>query len=89
MCGSASCQSIAGFSPLRYATGLARQVGDIYRGDGECSRTQRDAAMAFWRSLGAAAATSVALVTAALMNTVVARRRLELEISIWTSLRGR
>jgi O-antigen/teichoic acid export membrane protein len=39
--------------------------------------------------LGAAAATSIALVTAALMNYVVARRRLELEISIWTSLRGR
>jgi len=39
--------------------------------------------------LGAAAATSAALVTAALMNTIVARRRLELEISIWTSLRGR
>ena len=39
--------------------------------------------------LGAAAATSIALVTAALMNFIVARRRLELEISIWTSLRGR
>ena len=39
--------------------------------------------------LGAATATSIALVTAALMNFVVARRRLELEISIWTSLRGR
>lgn len=39
--------------------------------------------------LGAAAATSIALSTAALLNYVVARRRLALEISIWTSLRGR
>lgn len=39
--------------------------------------------------MGAAVATSVALVTAALMNYVVARRRLELEISIWNSSRGR
>ena len=39
--------------------------------------------------IGAAAATAIALITAALMNYVVARRRLELEISIWTSLRGR
>jgi O-antigen/teichoic acid export membrane protein len=39
--------------------------------------------------LGAAAATSIALVTAAIMNYVVARRRLELEISIWNSSRGR
>jgi O-antigen/teichoic acid export membrane protein len=35
---------------------------------------------------GAAAATSTALVAAALMNYVVARRRLELEISIWKSV---
>jgi O-antigen/teichoic acid export membrane protein len=39
--------------------------------------------------IGAAAATSIALVTAAIMNYVVARRRLELEISIWNSSRGR
>jgi O-antigen/teichoic acid export membrane protein len=39
--------------------------------------------------IGAAVATSVALVTAAIMNNVVARRRLELEISIWNSSRGR
>lgn len=39
--------------------------------------------------IGAAIATSAALVTAALMNYVVARRRLELEISIWNSSRGR
>jgi len=39
--------------------------------------------------IGAAMATSAALVTAALMNYVVARRRLELEISIWNSSRGR
>ena len=39
--------------------------------------------------IGAAVATSVALVTAALMNYVVARRRLELEISIWNSSRAR
>ena len=39
--------------------------------------------------IGAAVATSVALVTAAIMNYVVARRRLELEISIWNSSRGR
>jgi O-antigen/teichoic acid export membrane protein len=39
--------------------------------------------------MGAATATSVALVTAALMNYVVARRRLALEISIWNSSRGR
>lgn len=38
--------------------------------------------------LGAAAATSTALVMAALMNYVVARRRLELEISIWNSSRA-
>ena len=38
--------------------------------------------------MGAAAATSVALTTAALMNYVVARRRLELELSIWNGLRG-
>ena len=38
--------------------------------------------------MGAATATSVALTTAALMNYVVARRRLELEISIWASLRA-
>jgi O-antigen/teichoic acid export membrane protein len=36
---------------------------------------------------GAAAATSIALVVAALMNYLVARHRLELEISIWGSLR--
>ena len=40
-------QSIAGFPPLRYAAGLARQAGHIYRGDGERSRTQRDALTAF------------------------------------------
>jgi O-antigen/teichoic acid export membrane protein len=39
--------------------------------------------------IGAAVATSVALITAAVMNYVVARRRLELEISIWNSSRGR
>jgi O-antigen/teichoic acid export membrane protein len=39
--------------------------------------------------IGAAVATSVALITASLMNYVVARRRLELEISIWNSSRGR
>jgi O-antigen/teichoic acid export membrane protein len=39
--------------------------------------------------LGAATATSTALVMAALMNYVVARRRLALEISIWNSSRGR
>ena len=39
--------------------------------------------------IGAAAATSIALITAAIMNYVVARRRLELEISIWNSSRGR
>jgi O-antigen/teichoic acid export membrane protein len=39
--------------------------------------------------LGAATATTTALVTAALMNYVVARRRLALEISIWNSSRGR
>ena len=33
--------------------------------------------------IGAAVATSVALITAAIMNYAVARRRLELEISIW------
>ncbi len=38
--------------------------------------------------LGAATATTAALVTAALMNYVVARRRLALEISIWDSSRG-
>jgi O-antigen/teichoic acid export membrane protein len=36
---------------------------------------------------GAAAATSIALAVAALMNYLVARRRLKLEISIWGSLR--
>ena len=35
--------------------------------------------------IGAAMATSVALITAAIMNYAVARRRLELEISIWNS----
>lgn len=39
--------------------------------------------------LGAATATTAALVTAALMNYVVARRRLALEISIWSGPRGR
>ena len=39
--------------------------------------------------MGAAAATSIALVTAAFMNYLVARRRLELEVSIWSGLRGR
>jgi O-antigen/teichoic acid export membrane protein len=39
--------------------------------------------------LGAAVATSVALITAAVMNYAVARRRLELEISIWNSSRAR
>jgi O-antigen/teichoic acid export membrane protein len=39
--------------------------------------------------IGAAAATSTALIIAAIMNYVVARRRLELEISIWNSSRGR
>jgi O-antigen/teichoic acid export membrane protein len=39
--------------------------------------------------LGAATATSIALTAAAIMNYVVARRRLELEISIWSGLRGR
>jgi O-antigen/teichoic acid export membrane protein len=38
--------------------------------------------------LGAAIATSAALTAAALMNYIVARRRLELEISIWASLRA-
>ena len=38
--------------------------------------------------LGAAIATSTALTAAALMNYIVARRRLELEISIWASLRS-
>ena len=38
---------MAAFSPLRYVTGLARQAGGIYRGDGERSRTQRDAVAAF------------------------------------------
>jgi O-antigen/teichoic acid export membrane protein len=38
--------------------------------------------------MGAAAATTTALVTAALMNYVVARRRLALEISIWNGSRG-
>ena len=44
---STPSQSLATFSPLRYATGLARQAGGIYRGDGERSRTQRDAVAAF------------------------------------------
>jgi O-antigen/teichoic acid export membrane protein len=35
--------------------------------------------------MGAATATSIALVVAAAMNYVVARRRLNLEISIWAS----
>ena len=39
--------------------------------------------------IGAAAATSIALIVAALMNYIVARRRLAIEISIWTSSRGR
>lgn len=39
--------------------------------------------------LGAALATSVSLATAALMNYVVARRRLEIEIAIWRNLPGR
>jgi hypothetical protein len=40
--------------------------------------------------IGAAIATSSALIAAALMNHVVARRRLELEISIFSNLgRGR
>jgi O-antigen/teichoic acid export membrane protein len=39
--------------------------------------------------MGAAAATAIALTAAAFMNYIVARRRLELEVSIWTSLRGR
>jgi O-antigen/teichoic acid export membrane protein len=36
--------------------------------------------------LGAAIATSISLATAALMNYVVARRRLEIEIAIWRNL---
>ncbi len=36
--------------------------------------------------IGAAVATSIALATAALMNYVVARRRLEIEIAIWRNL---
>lgn len=36
--------------------------------------------------IGAAIATSISLMTAALMNYVVARRRLELEIAIWRNL---
>jgi O-antigen/teichoic acid export membrane protein len=36
--------------------------------------------------LGAAAATSISLATAALMNYVAARRRLEIEIAIWRNL---
>jgi O-antigen/teichoic acid export membrane protein len=39
--------------------------------------------------IGAAIATSAALITAAILNYAVARRRLELEISIWNSSRGR
>jgi O-antigen/teichoic acid export membrane protein len=39
--------------------------------------------------IGAAIGTSAALVTAAILNYAVARRRLELEISIWNSSRGR
>jgi len=39
--------------------------------------------------MGAAAATATALSAAALMNYVVAKRRLELEISIWSAVRGR
>lgn len=38
--------------------------------------------------LGAAIATSAALTAAALMHYIVARRRLALELSIWTSLRA-
>lgn len=44
---STPSQSIAGFSPLRFAAGLARQAGEIRRGAGERSRTQRDAVTAF------------------------------------------
>jgi O-antigen/teichoic acid export membrane protein len=36
--------------------------------------------------IGAATATSISLMTAALMNYMVARRRLELEIAIWKNL---
>jgi O-antigen/teichoic acid export membrane protein len=39
--------------------------------------------------MGAAAATAIALTATALMNYAVARRRLELEVSIWSGLRGR
>jgi len=39
--------------------------------------------------IGAAIAPSAALITAALRNYAGARRRLELEISIWNSSRGR
>jgi O-antigen/teichoic acid export membrane protein len=35
---------------------------------------------------GAAVATSISLATAALMNYIVARRRLEIEIAIWRNL---
>jgi len=38
--------------------------------------------------LGAAMATSVSLATASVLNYAVARRRLELELSIWTGLRA-
>lgn len=39
--------------------------------------------------IGAAAATSTALVAAAVLNYIVARRRLGLDISIWQNMRGR
>lgn len=39
--------------------------------------------------VGAAVATSIALATAALMNYVVARRRLEIEIAIWNNFPAR
>ncbi len=39
--------------------------------------------------LGAAIATATALSAAAVMNYLVARRRLELDISIWSAVRGR
>lgn len=39
-----------------------------------------------WGLIGAALATSVALATAAVLNYVVARRRLEIEIAIWRNL---
>jgi O-antigen/teichoic acid export membrane protein len=39
--------------------------------------------------IGAATATSIALIVASAMNYVVARRRLNLEISVWNSMRRR